>query len=290
MIFVEILFASRRMCLRSFFYILFVSCIFINTFLFASDEKIVGGRRAVEKNWPWMAALMQKGVVNGADAQFCGGTLIHPQWVVTAAHCLEEAKALDIEVVLGGKLLKNIDVLDRVSVKNIIIHRDYNSQTTQNDIALIYLDHPVNNISPLPYITKENEFLSSAGIVAKVLGYGLQHESDEMIDGILYEVNLPIVSNIACSEVYEDEIFETNICAGYKEGKKDSCSGDSGGPLIVPDFTGKYHLAGIVSWGEGCARKNKFGVYTRVTKFIKWIEKNIKMVGPQGLEPWTTRL
>jgi secreted trypsin-like serine protease len=116
--------------------------------------------------------------------------------------------------------------------------------------------------------------LVNAGILATVTGWGTRSEGAPDYPDELYEVQVPIVDQSTCEFVYGsigDDITGNMLCAGLPQGGKDSCYGDSGGPLIVPDGSGGFKLAGIVSWGEGCAQPGFPGVYTRVANFVEWV-------------------
>ena len=107
-------------------------------------------------------------------------------------------------------------------------------------------------------------------------GWGTTSEGSYTLPKILNKVEIPLVTTEACNaaDVYSGDITDRMICAGLKDGGKDSCQGDSGGPLFVKQTSGDFTLIGIVSWGEGCARPNKYGVYTKVNVMTNWIDTN----------------
>ncbi|WP_052700808.1 trypsin-like serine protease [Methylocucumis oryzae] len=232
---------------------------------------IVGGQVAKAGDWPWMVALVTKGLDN-YSGQFCGGSLIKTNWVITAAHCLIGESTSTFQVLTGVTDLKN-DTGKRYSVKRIIRHPSYNKRTENNDLALIQLTTKVTNTDTLPLII-DNPNLT--GIDATIIGWGALSERDSDNGDYpeqLYEATLPIVSNTACKASYGARwITDNMLCAGYKAGGVDSCQGDSGGPLII-DQGGKWRLAGVTSNGNGCARPRYYGIYTRVSRYKLFINQ-----------------
>lgn len=238
--------------------------------------QIVGGSKAAPGEFPWQVALLDGTIANTFDAQYCGGALIAPRWVVTAAHCVVERKVVSpsaVDVLVGTTSLKRGGT--RVDVDTIVVHPRYNDRTGENDIALLRLVVPVG-AAVLPVVTRAREAsLTSAGTLATAIGWG-----DTLIRGDRYpadlrKVNLPIVTNRVCNgrRSYGGDVTAKMLCAGFAAGGKDSCQGDSGGPLVVPDGNGGFALAGITSWGARCAAPDKYGVYTRAARFATWIEK-----------------
>ncbi|XP_068218442.1 proclotting enzyme-like [Palaemon carinicauda] len=233
-------------------------------------SRIVGGNEAEPLEWPWQAGLLRS--IGGST--FCGGSLISDQWVVTAAHCVDGMSASQLQVILGDHDTTVVETTElTLSVDNIIIHSGYDSNTVDNDIALLHLQTSVGpfadeRIMPicLPGNYISEDFIQE---IATVTGWGtLQFQGVQ--SSVLMEVDLPIVD---CQnfEIIADDVTNNMICA-YEEGK-DSCQGDSGGPLQL-QLDGKYHLAGLVSFGHGCGDLNSPGVYTKVTNYIDWIENN----------------
>ncbi|MDO9105618.1 MAG: trypsin-like serine protease [Methylovulum sp.] len=235
----------------------------------AADTNIVGGHDATPGQWPWVVSLSVKNVFP-YDGQFCGGTLISPTWVITAAHCMqgETVKTLDV---IANIFDLSVDKGQRVAVKRIIVHPDYNARSEDNDLALLQLTKPVH-ASSLPLIKGT---ATLAGTDATVIGWGLLNENEDTYPSILQEVVVPIKSDAQCkSSNGEGSITESMMCAGLAAGGKDSCQGDSGGPLMVIQAR-KWVLAGITSWGTGCARPKLYGVYTRVSRFVSYINQTI---------------
>jgi len=240
-----------------------------------NNNKIVGGQEAIIGAYPWMVALVSSRNTNANSGQFCGGTLIRPDWVLTAAHCVVDSTASRIDLVLGRHNLSDSAVGERIAAKKIIVHNLYDASNQINDIALVQLETPSTQAN-VQLIDANTEELSNPGSEATVIGYGLMKEQAMSGPGKLYNVNVPVVTNDNCKIAYgDDSIIDSMICAGYPEGGKDSCQGDSGGPLVVFNSDKVAQLTGIVSWGNGCARPKFYGVYTRVSAFTDWIDENI---------------
>jgi hypothetical protein len=193
----------------------------------------------------------------------------------------------DFEVVLGDHDKSASEVSEQVrNVVQVVVHPDWDSATNDNDIALLKLDIPATlnsrvGIVPLG-VSPTDDSLMQPGDLATVTGWGDTSEGGST-SAILQEVQLPIVSNLTCDAVMTASITDNMLCAGFVEGGKDSCQGDSGGPLVVPDGSGGWKLAGVVSFGSGCAQPGKYGVYARVSRYTSWIQSYIN--SPTGPTP-----
>jgi secreted trypsin-like serine protease len=231
----------------------------------AANTRIVGGQDAKRGAWPWQVALVYKFTLP-YDGQFCGGTLISPNWVLTAAHCLEEESPKTFDIVANIYDLE-ADRGQRVAIKRVITHPDYDPKSVDNDLALVQLVRPVRNAVVLPLISGDP---SLARVSATTIGWGAFNEDEDEFPSTLQELRIPVRSDAQCKRAYGEQITASMMCAGIYEGGKDSCGGDSGGPLMVLQDR-KWVLAGITSWGLGCARPKFFGIYTRVSRFTDYI-------------------
>ena len=239
------------------------------------ETRIVGGTEVPSNStYPWMVLLSES---ISTSNFFCGGSLISDKWVLTAAHCVVDAVDGGIYAFIGEHDKLTADITANTITK-IIIHPEYDSVTSDNDIALLRLSTPssvapVNIITPAVATTLEGvsgDFIDDV----TVIGWGDTEEPvSQTYPDILREVDLPYISNVVCNDAqYLNGAVTANMmCAGVPAGGVDSCQGDSGGPLIFSD-SGSWYQAGIVSWGYGCAEPDSFGVYTRVENYIDWIE------------------
>ncbi len=207
---------------------------------------------------------------------FCGGTIVSERWIVSAAHC----GSPDF-VVAGGTLLSEPDSGQTVSVARTILFPGYVDVRDGGDISLIELAEPlrlngttVKAIRPLQQAGTE---LDAPGVVARVSGWGLLDELDETLPDVLQSVEVPIVNLADASADYGFDLSSDQLPAGLRGvGGKDSCQGDSGGPLVITDpATDETFLAGVVSWGTGCADASAPGMYARVTSFSAFLEEHV---------------
>jgi secreted trypsin-like serine protease len=248
------------------------------------EQSIVGGSSL---GWPWLGALLYADEADPFYGQFCAGSLITPEWVLTAAHCLYGFKDDDYDVLFGSTVLYP-GLGQRFAVEQIIVHEGYVADdaepgvTYDNDIALIKLSESVDFIAPVKLAAPSFSIDELAtGTVVSVMGWGAtsyDEDEDESDDYplALRSVDLPARSFAECLEsLGEGEITYNMLCAGYEEGGKDTCAGDSGGPLAIENMVaGDQTQVGIVSWGLGCGLPGLYGVYTRVSQYADWITDN----------------
>ncbi|WP_017974071.1 S1 family peptidase [Actinopolyspora halophila] len=216
---------------------------------------VVGGEPADVADHPWAVYL-----VDTAGKQFCGGTIAAPDKVVTAGHCVSDQQPDRIRVV-AGRTDKNTQAGTVTGVSGIWVHPEYADPYRGADVAVLTLRESLSRAS-LPLAGDQDDALYSPGTKATVLGWGATSEGGGPSD-ILRKATVPVVADSECGETYGSNfVAGAMVCAGYAEGGVDGCQGDSGGPLVAG---GK--LIGVVSWGIGCARPGKPGVYTEVASY-----------------------
>ncbi|XP_044765471.1 trypsin-1-like [Coccinella septempunctata] len=240
------------------------------------DRRIVGEhpvQRASVPEWPWLAAIYMPGDPSGQ--QICGGSLITDQHILTASHCTEGLKEHEIRVRLGeyNFRTKNETRTADFAVKKIIMHEEFILASYTNDIAILKLDRPTSFNTYIWPICLPPRDLTYEGKNAVVAGWGRQSYEGEL-SPVLLEVTVPLWTHKECVDAFLEAVTENNICAAAYEGGKDSCTGDSGGPLNYRLENGRWVIIGIVSWGVGCAAKGSPGVYTKVANYLPWIIKN----------------
>jgi secreted trypsin-like serine protease len=234
-----------------------------------SGTRIVGGTVAAPSSNPFQVALLDRRIRNNASALFCGGSLVRPNVVVTAAHCSDFVIPSTVEVLTGARRLDGSGT--RRQVQDIIVYPTWNPITFDNDVAVWILASSASGI-PLARLAGTDP---ATGTTLLATGWGDTTDS-EMTSEFpinLMEVKIPLVSRANCNDAnsYDGAVTGSMICAGLDEGGKDTCQGDSGGPLTRRLDTRFKVLTGITSWGEGCADRDRFGVYTRVSRFRDWI-------------------
>ncbi|XP_043938462.1 prothrombin [Protopterus annectens] len=258
-------------------------------------ESYIGGRivKGVDVEFgsaPWQVMLFRK----SPQELLCGASLLSDQWVLTAAHCIfyppwdKNLTTNDILVRIGKHLRTKYERGQEkiVELDQIIVHPKYNwKENMDRDIALLHLKYPIEfsiNIHPICVTNKEIvQSLMVAGYKGRVTGWGNLKEvwvsSPSNMPQILQEINLPIVDQDVCRSSTKIPITDNMFCAGYsskEKGSGDACEGDSGGPFVMKNpLDGRWYQVGIVSWGEGCNREDKYGFYTFLFRLRKWMKK-----------------
>jgi secreted trypsin-like serine protease len=250
------------------------------THLGKPTAEIVGGTIAPLGAWPAQVGLRIKNAQSNYDALFCGGTLIHKRFVLTAAHCSDFVSPADVQVVTGTQNLNRGGV--KRDVAKITIHRLWDPNTFAFDVAVWKLAEDVEDITLALMIKRDEEqALVAPNDLATMTGWGTTSEGGSL-SARLRQVTVPIISRATCNRPasYDGEVTAQMICAGLLAGGKDTCQGDSGGPLWVKNEAGKFIVAGITSWGAGCAQPSFPGVYTRLAIFTDWVTRVIAAAGP----------
>ncbi|XP_035184662.1 ovochymase-2 [Oxyura jamaicensis] len=250
--------------------------------------RIVGGSQVKQGSHPWQVSLKRR------QKHFCGGTIVSAQWVVTAAHCILDRNMLEYLNVTAGehdlRIRENGE--QTLPVKYVIKHPNFDPRRPMNyDIALLKLDGAFNfSSSVLPACLPDPGEKFEAGYICTTCGWGRLNENG-VLPQVLYEVNLPILNRNECSRALSSLKKpiqgDTIMCAGFPDGGKDACQGDSGGPLLCRRKHGAWILAGVISWGMGCARgwigneKKKYyergspGIFTDLSAVLSWIQENM---------------
>ncbi|XP_065444828.1 suppressor of tumorigenicity 14 protein-like isoform X2 [Chrysemys picta bellii] len=227
--------------------------------------RIVGGEDARSGKWPWQASLQM-----GMYGHICGASVVSNRWLLSAAHCFLDSDSIRYSVPSGWKAYMGIRIINKNSnhvamrsIKRIIVHPRYDQYISDYDIALLEMETPVffsELVQPICLPSSPRVFFY--GTVCYVTGWGALKENSYLAK-TLQEAKVKIINQSICNKLYDDLITSRMLCAGNLNGGIDACQGDSGGPLACVGKGNRWYLAGIVSWGEGCARRNRPGVYTK---------------------------
>lgn len=246
----------------------------------STQPRIIGGFDSSEY-YPWMVSIQIGG-------HFCGGALIGKDWVLTAAHCMEDVKADQLNLYVGATDLTNLNNSEHHSVDWIAVHPDYSGDTFFSDIALLKLSQSSDK-TPIPLLSQQANGQLQVNEQLRVMGWGLTDSSNmSSMSYDLQEVDVSFQSDDECQDTYPVNVnnyWARSLCAGESQGGKDACQGDSGGPLVVK-ANDEWALIGLVSWGDGCAKAKKYGAYSEVAFFQDWIEqrrRGVTVLGPDKI-------
>jgi secreted trypsin-like serine protease len=236
------------------------------------DINIVGGKQANPADWKFFTQLVN----DPGTLPFCGASYIGNGYVLTAAHCVRNKRAQSIAVKVGSTVRGGSDG-QRVNVAQIISHPQYNRTTHSHDLALLKLETIPQGAAVVNLAQGSLSQYASEGGILTVAGLGRLNEYSHAKPTYLQEVDVPLVSDAVCQTAGGpyNNVGADNFCAGFDQGQYDSCSGDSGGPIVV-NLGGQTTQLGIVSWGVGCARVGNYGVYADIAASRAWINSVVQ--------------
>ncbi|WHT17967.1 serine protease [Crossiella sp. CA-258035] len=226
------------------------------------SARIVGGTTTNTSAHPWAVYLTGR-----AGNQYCGGTLIAPTKVLTAAHCVANRPPADIKVVAGRTDTQSRTTGRVLPVNRIWTHPEFESVFNGDDLGVLTLGEAFE-VPALP-LAEHNDPRYRPGTKATVVGWGATREAGPT-SRYLMQATVPVLPDTSCSRPYRTYDPAEMFCAGYDKGGIDACQGDSGGPLVA-----EGRLIGITSWGEGCAQQNKPGVYTKIGNYLELINAQL---------------
>ncbi|KAL2806569.1 ovochymase-2 isoform 2 precursor, partial [Daubentonia madagascariensis] len=255
---------------------------YFNTF-----SRILGGSQVEKGSYPWQVSLKQR------QKHVCGGTIISPQWVITAAHCVSHRNIMStLNVTAGEHDLSQTEPEEQtLTIESVIIHPHFSAKKPMDyDIALLKMAGAFQFgrfVGPMCLPEPGERF--EAGFICTTAGWGRLGE-DGVLPQVLQEVNLPILTQKECmaalSSLKQFISGKTFLCTGFPEGGRDACQGDSGGSLMCRNKKGAWTLAGVTSWGLGCGRgwRNNMqqsdpgspGIFTDLSKVLPWIHEHIQ--------------
>ncbi|XP_077007972.1 serine protease 55 [Tamandua tetradactyla] len=241
----------------------------------AQYSRIIGGIEAKVGEFPWQVSIQAN------NEHFCGGAILNNWWILTAAHCFVINKVLPTEliVVLGTNDLTSPSLEMRM-VTNMILHKDFDKNSMDNDIALLLVDTPIifNDLKVPICLPKESNH--STWHECWAAGWGWTKTGDKnSANTDLLKVPMIIMDREECSKKFP-KVTKNMMCAGYRNENYDACQGDSGGPLVcTPEPGEKWYQVGIISWGKSCGQTNVPGIYTLLANYNFWIKNVTQLEG-----------
>ncbi|KAK7482320.1 hypothetical protein BaRGS_00026448 [Batillaria attramentaria] len=244
------------------------------------SPRIVGGHESVEGSLPWTVMITHYDDF-GQKYFICGGSIINTMFILTAAHCFYGKDTLDTSmwrVIAGKHSLTHVNIGEQVwTVEKIVVHPNFNHTSGANDIALMKVSQAIVYTDKIQAVClPSQQEIVTTGQHCIVAGWGVTLETGDAFD-TLNQVTVPVVSDDVCAQPsWQRDRFVPHLsfCAGYEEGGRDACAGDSGSPLVC-EFLGKWFASGIVSLGDTCALPRKPGIYTNVSYYDHWIRNRL---------------
>lgn len=239
------------------------------------SARIIDGTPAPEGEWPYIGALIQRGF-SANQGQICGASYLGGRYVLTAAHCVENTSANDIELLFGVNDLDNERQGTRIGVNRIYIHPSFDSDQLLYDIAVLELPRELSSAEATAVTLapegRLDELYMSGDVTLTVAGWGTTEPSGNTVrPDSLQQLDVKLISFEECNAAYGNSVPVQNFCAGTPTEGEDSCRGDSGGPIIVKE-TGEQ--LGWVSWGDQyCGRAGSYGVYADAGFFQGWLSQ-----------------
>ncbi|MFE3764896.1 S1 family peptidase [Streptomyces sp. NPDC059104] len=253
----------------------------------AADSVVIGGKPVNVADSPWVVALASRDRFGGTrDGQFCGGVVVAPTTVVTAAHCLGRQvlggtveSVTDFRVITGRTELR-ADEGREIAVRAARVNPAYDPGSNAGDLAVLELAEAVPAQYVLP-MAEDGHPAYAPGTDAAVYGWGDTSGFGDYAYG-LRAAQVTVLADDVCRRAYPGDSdgqyrADSMVCAGDRDGGKDACQGDSGGPLVA-----RGRLIGLVSWGRGCGRADSPGVYTRIAPLVGFVSGTERAARPGG--------